>query len=80
LKFSPTEGTYFQIYDYSEYSDEDDLAFAKRLAAEAKTAVIPLSPFYSNGSIAKKIRICFAKKDEILKEGAERIKDFLSDK
>lgn len=77
LKFTPAEGTYFQIYDYSEYSEDDDFTFAKKLTADAGTAVIPLSPFYSTGSDAKKIRVCFAKKDEILEEGAKRILNYL---
>ncbi len=77
LKFDPAEGTYFQIFDYSAYSDEDDFTFSKRLTAEAGTAVIPLSPFYSGGYNGKKIRVCFAKKDEVIKEGAERLLKFL---
>ncbi len=77
LKFSPAEGTYFQIFDYSAYSDEDDFTFSKRLTAEAGTAVIPLSPFYSGEYSGKKIRVCFAKKDEVIKEGAERMLNFL---
>jgi len=77
LKFKPAEGTYFQIFDYSAYSDEDDFTFSKRLTAEAGTAVIPLSPFYSEKYGGKKIRVCFAKKDAVLKEGAERLLKFL---
>ncbi|GAB1443714.1 pyridoxal phosphate-dependent aminotransferase [Ignavibacteriales bacterium] len=77
LKFTPAEGTYFQIFDYSAYSIEDDLTFSKRLTAEAGTAVIPLSPFYSGNYSGKKIRVCFAKRDEILKEGAERVLEYL---
>lgn len=77
LKFTPAEGTYFQIFDYSACSDEDDFTFSKRLTAEAGTAVIPLSPFYSGEYTGKKIRVCFAKKDEVIREGAERLLDFL---
>jgi len=77
LKFTPAEGTYFQIFDYSEYSDEDDFTFSKRLTAQAGTAVIPLSPFYTVDYSGKKIRVCFAKKNEILKEGAERVLEYL---
>ena len=77
LKFTPAEGTYFQIFDYSAYSNDDDFTFSKRLTAEAGTAVIPLSPFYSGEYSGKKIRVCFAKKDEVIREGAERLLDFL---
>lgn len=77
LHFTPAEGTYFQIYDYSQFSNEDDFTFSKTLTQKAGTAVIPLSPFYSTPYTGKKIRVCFAKKDEVLKEGAERILGFL---
>ncbi|KAB2907362.1 MAG: aminotransferase class I/II-fold pyridoxal phosphate-dependent enzyme [Ignavibacteriales bacterium] len=76
LKFTPAEGTYFQIYDYSAYSDEDDFAFAKRLTTEAGTAVIPISPFCTTEYTGKKMRVCFAKKDPVIKEGAERLLRF----
>lgn len=66
-------GTYFQLLDYSNLSDSDDVEFAKKLTVEAGVAVIPLSPFYSYSSGEKLIRICFAKTDEVLKRGAERL-------
>lgn len=85
LKFTPAEGTYFQIFDYSAVSDEHDLEFSERLTREAGVAVIPLSPFFSKDPDLKFIRVCFAKRDEVIKEGAERLlryihKDLTKDK
>ena len=31
FKFQPSQGTYFQVLDYSEITDEYDVDFAKRL-------------------------------------------------
>src|SRR5690606_24060966 len=45
-KLNTSEGTYFQLYDYSAISDLNDLEFAKWLTTEHKVATIPLSAFY----------------------------------
>ena len=68
FKFNPAQGTYFQLLDYSSISDLNDREFSEYLTKEIGVAVIPLSPFYSDGSNDKVIRICFAKKDEVLKQ------------
>jgi methionine aminotransferase len=67
------DGTYFQLLDYSNISDINDLEFSKYLTKEVGVAVIPLSPFYKNGSSHKLIRVCFAKNDEVLKQAAEKL-------
>lgn len=74
-KFSltPSKGTYFQLLEYSNISALSDMEFAKWLVKEIGVAVIPLSPFYSNGTNAKYIRICFAKSEEVLKASAEKL-------
>ncbi len=69
----PAEGTYFQILDYSNISELPDTEFTVKLTEEFKVAAIPLSPFYRWGTKQKKIRICFAKSDEVLEEGIERL-------
>ena len=51
-----------------------DMDFAELLTKEFSIAVIPLSPFYSNPYNDKIIRICFAKRDEVLVEGMNRLK------
>lgn len=73
LELLPCEGTYFQIASYSNISDEDDLAFTKRLVTDFGVAAIPISTFYSNGKDTKCIRFCFAKDDNTLSQAAERL-------
>ena len=74
-KFNPRKcnGTYFQLLDYSNLSDKNDLEFSEYLTKEIGVAVIPLSPFYKNGNNDKLIRVCFAKNDEVLKQAAEKL-------
>ncbi len=67
------DGTYFQLLDYSKISDKNDLEFSEYLTKEAGVAVIPLSPFYKNGSSEKLIRVCFAKNDNVLKLAAKKL-------
>lgn len=67
------DGTYFQLLDYSNISDKNDLEFSEYLTKEIGVAVIPISPFYKNGSNSKLIRVCFAKRDEVLKQAAEKL-------
>lgn len=68
-RFKPlaSEGTYFMLVDYSEISQENELAFAERLTTEFGLASIPLSPFYRDPVDHKVLRLCFAKNDETLK-------------
>jgi methionine aminotransferase len=73
FKYRPAQGTYFQLLDYSSISDLNDREFSEYLTKEIGVAVIPLSPFYSNGSDDKVIRICFAKKDEVLRAASEKL-------
>ncbi len=75
FKLKPALGTYFQLLDYSTISDLDDRAFSEFLTKEKGVAVIPLSPFYANESKDKMIRICFAKKDEVLNNAAKKLCD-----
>ncbi len=48
----------------------NDMEFTEELTIKAGVATIPLSPFYSNKKSNSLIRVCFAKKDEVLKEAA----------
>ena len=75
-RFTPAQGTYFQLLDYSALSDEDDVNFADRLIRRAGVAAIPLSPFYRAPPKLRLLRFCFAKRDETLEEGARRLRDF----
>ncbi len=71
FKIIPSKGTYFQMLDFSEISDESDIDFAERLTKEMKIATIPTSVFNEAGKDFKQIRVCFAKKDETLAEAAK---------
>ncbi|WP_411767187.1 methionine aminotransferase [Winogradskyella sp. A3E31] len=71
FKFKPSKGTYFQVLDYSEITDEYDVDFAKRLTKEVGIASIPLSVFNENNQDDKVLRFCFAKTDETLVKAAE---------
>lgn len=67
----PCRGTYFQLLDYSNISDLNDVDFCNWLTQVHKIATIPLSVFYQQPPHAKVIRVCFAKDDDTLKEAAE---------
>ncbi len=73
FKVVPSRGTYFQMLDYSEITDEDDTAFARRMTVDHGVAAIPPSVFYHDGRDNKVLRFCFAKKDETLRGAAERL-------
>lgn len=70
FKFKPSSGTYFQVLDYSEITQEHDVDYAKRLIKENGIASIPMSVFNENYMDHKVLRFCFAKKDETLKHAA----------
>jgi methionine transaminase len=69
-RFRPihSEGTYFQLLDYSAISDEADTDFVKRMTTEFGVAAIPVSVFCSSGRDDKIIRLCFAKTEETLEK------------
>ncbi len=64
-------GTYFQLLNYKNITDEKDTDFAIRLTKEKGLASIPLSVFYSNQQQQQLLRFCFAKKEETLEKAAE---------
>jgi methionine transaminase len=67
-------GTFFQVVDYSEITDEHDAEFAIRLTKEHGVAAIPISPFLSGVEPGPVLRFCFAKRDETLEAAAERLR------
>jgi methionine aminotransferase len=69
----PCQGTYFQLVNYKNISDENDSDFAIRLIKEKGLATIPLSGFYSQPKQQNLLRFCFAKKEETLEKAAEII-------
>ncbi len=73
LRLLPSEGSYFQLVDYSAVSDLDEVAFCRWLTTTVGVAAIPLSVFYDGGFEQKLARLCFAKKDETLNRALERL-------
>ena len=71
FKIKRCKGTYFQLLDYSNFSKLNDKKFAEYLTKEVGVAVIPLSPFYKKPYNEKIIRVCFAKREEILESAAK---------
>ncbi len=69
----PSFGSYFQLYDYSAISDEDEMDFAQRLTAESGVATIPVSAFYAKPVNNKVLRFCFAKKESTLEGAVEKL-------
>lgn len=74
FKYTPSEGTYFQLLDYSEISDLRDIEFTERLLKTHRIATIPTSVFNEGGEDFKQVRVCFAKTDDTLKEAAAVLK------
>ena len=67
---SPSKGTYFQMLDFSEITNETDIVFSERLTKEHKIASIPTSVFNANKEDFKQIIVCFAKTEETLEQAA----------
>ncbi len=71
FEFTPSKGTYFQLLNFKNITDESDYDFAIRLTKEQKIASVPISVFNENGLDTKVLRFCFAKTDETIKKAAE---------
>ena len=71
----PSHGSYFQCYSYKNFSEEHDKELAIRLTREAGVTTIPLSSFYQSKQDNKVLRFCFAKKEETLREAAQRLQN-----
>lgn len=66
-------GSYFQVLDYSEISDLDDMAFCEYLTKEVGVAAIPISVFCERAPKMRLVRFCFAKSDATLREACEKL-------
>ena len=73
FRFSPAAGTYFQLVDYSEISNRNDVAMAQWLTTEVGVAAIPISVFYQEPPSQHFVRFCFAKENHTLLAAAERL-------
>lgn len=74
--YSP-RGAYYIMTDIGHLGFADDMAFALHLVENFGVATVPGSSFYSHPSLgATKVRFCFPKKVETLKQAAEKLKKF----
>lgn len=78
FKALPAHGSFFQLYDYSALSDDDEISFAEKLTTKAGVTAIPVSAFYSDGRNQQLLRFCFAKKLETLQEAGSRLINYFS--
>ncbi len=75
-KGKPSAGTYFQVLNYSEITDEPDAQLAERLVKEFGLATIPVSVFNIDQKDNRQLRFCFAKTDDTLKKASEILNRF----
>ncbi|RYF95334.1 MAG: aminotransferase [Caulobacteraceae bacterium] len=70
----PAAGTYFLNVDLAASGiDERDADFCLRAVREHGIAAIPISAFYETDAPTNLIRLCFAKRDDTLDAGVERL-------
>ncbi len=60
--------------DYSRVSDLSEAGFCEWLTTEIGVAAIPLSAFYAGGFEQRIARLCFAKRDETLRDALGRLR------
>jgi methionine aminotransferase len=68
-----TEGTYFQLLKWNGNSELSDVELAKKWTIENKVTLIPISVFFPIQKDLRLFRLCFAKEDKELLEGAARL-------
>lgn len=69
----PCSGTYFQMMQYNDISDLQDVEFSRWMTIEHGVASIPVSVFYHDRKDHKVVRFCFAKKEATLEKAAEKL-------
>ena len=75
LQFTRAAGTYFQLVDYSAIRpDLNDVDMSVWLTREHGVATIPVSVFYQQPIPEQRlVRLCFAKREETLRQAAEKL-------
>ena len=73
FKLLPSEGSYFQVVDYSALSSLGEADFCRWLTTEIGVAAIPLSAFYDDGRNQGLARFCYAKQDATLHTALQRL-------
>ncbi|ASW73787.1 beta-lyase [Chryseobacterium piperi] len=73
-----SEGSVFQIVNFRNVSKTmSDIEFSKWLTIEKKVACLPLSAFYTSRQNSDYIRFSFAKKDELIIQAMEHLRQNL---
>ena len=75
FSFNRVSGTYFQLVDYSQIRpDLNDVDMAIWMTREHGVAAIPVSVFYQQPPQGQRlVRLCFAKREETLRQAAEKL-------
>lgn len=78
LGFRPLvcEGSYFLTADIRGLTNESDRDFCERLVREAGVALIPLSPFFADGTPDNLVRFAFCKRRAVIEEAIGRLGAF----
>ena len=67
-------GAYYIMTDISTFGFSDDVAFARYLVKEIGVAAVPGSSFYKSAAAGRtKLRFCFCKREETLREADRRL-------
>ncbi len=74
----PPSGAYYILTDVAHFLErfglEDDTAFAMFLIKEVGVATVPGSSFYAHAGLGRtKIRFCFHKQDDVLRDAGARL-------
>ena len=71
-------GAYYIMADISHFGMGNDVAFARHLVEEVGVAVMPASSFYHDPALGStKVRFCFCKRDDTLREAGRRLRQNL---
>jgi methionine aminotransferase len=73
--YTPAVGTYFQLLNFGNISNEKDTDLAIRWTKEQKITGIPCSVFYPDGLDQQVMRFCFAKNDETIAAAASMLRN-----
>ena len=71
FNYIPTKGSFFQLLNYADITDENDVLLNERLIKDYKLAAIPMSVFNIHEKDDKMLRFCFAKKKETMDKAAD---------
>jgi aminotransferase len=76
FKYSPPEGAYYILADFSEISDLESREFAIWLAKEVGVATVPGMSFYSRPELGRFVtRFAFCKKLATLESASQRLSE-----